>query len=512
MKKMSAVFAAVLFLLCAFSLTASAQEDGMPEEEPVAQLEEIEETVLEDSSWDLASFQDQEGEPSPEGQEEQEPEDQEEPSEGETPSEGGPALEPLYGLYLEDHVAYVSGTDDLVHPDDNLRRSEAASLIYQLLTDPADPVEGRFQDVPSGAWYQVFVDSLTEMEILSGMGDNTFAPNRNITRAEFAAILSKLFPMEITDLTFSDVPSTHWARAAIQNAAAKGWVSGYPDGTFRPNSPITRAEAFAMINKMLGRSADSSLLDGEGKVLRFLDLSFDHWAYYHIMEAALPHTHSYDQEGNEVWEGYVVPTAQLGQGPHLVDGQLYYVGSDGYYVRNASVGVLEFNNLGRQTTGDVKLDAQLTSIMLREASSSASLSENLRNMYDYVIDDYSYLAAAHVPQGSTGWVNSYASSMINLHRGNCYSYAALFTLLAQRLGYQATAVSGMVTVNTCPTWTYGNWSEHGWVEIDLNGLIYVCDPQLRDGHAATWGYNWDLFMKPYGQSVAHYRVNDKVLS
>ena len=68
MKKMSAVFAAVLFLLCAFSLTASAQEDGMPEEEPVAQLEEIEETVLEDSSWDLASSQDQEGEPSPEGQ------------------------------------------------------------------------------------------------------------------------------------------------------------------------------------------------------------------------------------------------------------------------------------------------------------------------------------------------------------------------------------------------------------------------------------------------------------
>ena len=88
----------------------------------------------------------------------------------------------------------------------------------------------------------------------------------------------------------------------------------------------------------------------------------------------------------------------------------------------------------------------------------------------------------------------------------------MFTLLARRLGYQATAVSGMVTVDDCPTWTNGVWSEHGWVEIDLGNLTYVCDPQLRDGHAATWGYDWDLFMKPYGQSVAHYRVNDQVLS
>ena len=267
-----------------------------------------------------------------------------------------------------------------------------------------------------------------------------------------------------------------------------------------------------MINNMLGRSADKSLLDSQGKILRFLDLPFDHWAYYHIMEASTPHSHTYDESGNEVWEEYVVPTAQLGQGPHLVDSQLYYVGNDGYYVRNDSVGVLQFNNLGRFTTGDARLDAKLTSIIQREASPSASLYDNLRRMYNYVIDDYSYLALSHVPQGSTGWVNSYASSMIDRRRGNCYSYAALFTLLAQRLGYQATAVSGMVTVDTCPTWTYGSWSEHGWVEIDLNGVTYVCDPQLRDGHAATWGYNWDLFMKPYGQSVAHYRVNDKILS
>lgn len=495
MKRFAAVLLSAVLTFCALPLTASAYEGDESEGTPVQVFDESDETVP------------TEDEPA----QEEEPLPDQDNSEGED-SETGTALQPLFGMYIEEHVSYVSGTEDTVNPDGNLRRSEAASLIYQLLTDPADPGEGKFEDVPSGAWYQVFVDSLTNMSILSGMGDNTFAPNRNITRAEFSAILSKLFPMKTTDITFTDVPSTHWAYSYIQNVAAQGWVSGYPDGSFRPNSPITRAEAFAMINNMLGRSADKSLLDSQGKVLRFLDLPFDHWAYYHIMEASTPHSHSYDEKGNEVWEGYVVPTAQLGRGPHLVDSQLYYVGDDGYYVRNDSVGVLQFNDLGRFTTGDVRLDAKLTSIIQREADPSASLYENLRRMYNYIIDDYSYLALSHVPQGSTGWVNTYASSMIDRRRGNCYSYAALYALLAQRLGYQATAVSGMVTVDTCPTWTYGSWSEHGWVEIDLNGVIYVCDPQLRDGHAATWGYNWDLFMKPYGQSVAHYRVNDKILS
>ncbi len=421
--------------------------------------------------------------------------------------------QPLFGMYLDEHIAYVSGSEDRVNPDAPLSRSEAASLIYQLLTSPVTPSGNHFSDVSPNAWYGTFVNSLTEMGILSGKGENSFEPQSNITRAEFASILSKLFPLKTEQVTFSDVGEDHWAFSAIQNAAARSWVSGYPDGTFRPDSSITRAEAFAMMNKMLGRSPDIDRINAQRKFLRFVDLPYDYWAYYHIMEASIPHDHSYDEEGNEIWETYTLPTAQLGRGPHLIGGELYYIGNDGYYVRNSSVGVLQFNNEGQYTTGDARLDAKLTSIVLQEGKSTESLYSNLRLMYNYVIDDYSYLALSHIPQGTSGWEISYATSMIDRKRGNCYSYAALFSFLARKLGYQATAVSGMVTVNTCPTWTYGSWSEHGWVEIKMDdGVIYVCDPQLRDGHAAQWGYNWDLFMKPYGQGVAHYRINNKILS
>ena len=231
------------------------------------------------------------------------------------------------------------------------------------------------------------------------------------------------------------------------------------------------------------------------------------------MEASIPHEHSYDEAGNEVWGAYTRPKAKLGWGPHLMDGELYYVGNNGYYVRDSKVGVLQFDDKGRYTTGDTALDEKLTSIVRQETVSGDSQVNNLRRLYDYVIDHYSYLAATYIDQGASDWENPVASTMIDRGRGNCYSYAALFALLARKIGYQASAISGEVTVDTCPTWTYGAWDRHGWVEIAMSdGGINVCDPQLEDGHAATWGYNWDMFMRPYGQGVAHYRVNGTVLS
>ncbi|MGI6255641.1 MAG: S-layer homology domain-containing protein [Acutalibacter sp.] len=448
---------------------------------------------------------------SPTDQEGSEEDSEETPDEEEEPAD--PSV-PLFPLAIDDHTAYVSGdTQDRVNPDKNLTRGEAASLVYNLLVSPAEPVSGRFQDVTDGQWFATAVNSLAAMGIVSGFDETTYQPSASIRRAEFVSILSKLFPMEEGEVTFTDVPDSHWGLAAIQNAVAKDWVSGYPDGTFRPNAPITRAEAFALINKMLGRSADKDLIDNAGKFFQFLDLPMTHWAYYHIMEASIPHTHTYDEEGNEVWGTYTRPTAKLGWGPHLIGGELYYVGNNGYYVRNAKVGVLQFDDMGRYTTGDASLDGKLTTITRQVADPSDSQLNNLRRMYDYVIDHYSYLASTYIDEGATNWENSIASTMIDRSRGNCYSYAALFTLLARKLGYQATAMSGMVTVDTCPTWTYGAWDRHGWVEILMgDGVTYVCDPQLEDGHAATWGYNWDMFMRPYGQGVAHYRVAGKVLS
>ena len=535
MKRFVSILLAALLLATSCGIAASAetssteptaslqeQTEELPENgdsiQPTLQQSPAGETFVTDDQASTISSED------PVSQEEETPleepitdEEQEETGEEETPEESeestGPTV-PLFPLAMDEHVAYVSGdTQDRVNPNNNLTRAEAASLVYKLLTEPADPVSGRFSDVTDGQWFATAVNSLAAMGIVSGADGTSYSPSASIRRAEFISILSKLFPMEESEVSFTDVPDNHWALPAIQNAVAKGWASGYPDGTFRPNAPITRAEAFALINNMLGRSADTELIDNAGKFLQFLDLPKNHWAYYHIMEASIPHSHTFDETGKEVWDTYTRPTAKLGWGPHLIGGELYYVGNNGYYVDNSKVGVLQFDDMGRYTTGDTALDAKLTEITRQVVNTSDTQLNNLRRMYDYVIQNYSYLTATYIDQGATNWENEVASTMIDRGRGNCYSYAALFTLLARKLGYQATAMSGMVTVDTCPTWTYGAWDRHGWVEIELgDGITYVCDPQLEDGHAATWGYNWDMFMRPYGQGVAHYQVNDQVLS
>lgn len=460
-------------------------------------------------------------EETPPGEEEQPPTDQEPPSQEETPSPEEPPVEeepvdpsqPLFPLQTANHTAFISGSGDQVRPGDGLRRSEAAKILYLLLEDPVTPGGNHFSDVPAGAWYATYVNALTEMGILEGYGEDQaeFRPDKTITRAEFVTMLSRLYPLQTGDVSFTDVDGDSWAYEAIANAVVRGWASGYPDGSFRPGNPITRAEAIKLINKVLGRKADQHTIDAQGKFLLYTDLAYNHWAYYEIMEASVPHAHTVSETGVETWGAYTLPTTEHAPGPLLVDGELYYVDSSRHLVRSAKVGLLQFNSAGRYTTGNPTLDAKLTAIIRRQVDPSQSLYTNLNRLYWYVINNYSYLPQSHVAQGSTGWEPTYALNILNRGRGNCYSYAALFSYLAQKLGYQAKAVSGMATVQGSSHWAYGYWDDHGWVEIALNGTTYVCDPQMRDGHAAAWGYNWDLFMKPYGHSVAHYRVNGVVL-
>lgn len=418
--------------------------------------------------------------------------------EGDEPPADRPQLE------TEEHVAYIKGSGDMVRPLDPLTRAEAAQIVYSLLRQPpAGGAGAGFSDVPAGAWYEEVVGSLAAAGLLSGYPDGSFGPMNCISRAEYVTIFTRCFEPREADLPFTDVEG-HWAREQLATAVSYGWLNGYADGTVRPNAPITRAEAVAIANRVLGRKGDLAALEAAGWPLQFLDISPDNWAYADIMEASLPHSHQ-GPAGGEVWTGCTVPAAQRAPGYYLVGGELYCVDSSGYYVRDRQVGVLQFDSLGRYVTGDSQLDQRLTQVVRQYAVEGDSAYNNLRRLYIYVMSRYTYRANTFVPDGASGWEARRALPMLQNGKGNCYDYAALFTMLARKLGYQAQGRSGWIRTDS---WS---WDEHGWTEITAGGETLLCDPEFQGVYVPGHNLNWDLFMKPYGSTPTHYRVAGRVL-
>lgn len=208
-------------------------------------------------------------------------------------------------LDTSEHMAYLSGYEDgSFAPDSGMTRAEAAQMFYNLLLDKNVPVTAAFSDVPTDAWYADAVNALASLGILQGVEEGVFAPARPITRAEFAAIAMRFADVRPAGQNiFSDVSAGDWFYGDVSSAAALGWINGYEDGSFRPGSSITRAEVTAVVNRMLGRSADKLFIDLNAASLRlFTDVAPGHWAYYQIAEAANAHGYSLSG-GAESWTG-----------------------------------------------------------------------------------------------------------------------------------------------------------------------------------------------------------------
>lgn len=211
------------------------------------------------------------------------------------------------GLNTEDHVAYIIGYEDgTVRPGANITRAEVATIFFRLLTDETRESywsqSSGFTDVASGAWYNNAVSTLTRAGILDGYEDGSFRPNASITRAEFTKIAVSFFKHVggASSNPFNDVPDSAWYAEFIKAAAELGLIDGYEDGTFRPNAPITRAEACTIVNRTLGRAPDKDNLLPEHEMLTWPDNSRDAWYYAQIQEAT--NSHDYQWLGAiELW-------------------------------------------------------------------------------------------------------------------------------------------------------------------------------------------------------------------
>ena len=208
-------------------------------------------------------------------------------------------------LNTRDHIAYLSGyPDGTFGPDRNMTRAEVAQMFYALLNDQNVPATVSFSDVPDGAWYADAVETLASLGMFTGYPDGTFHPNSTITRAEFAAAALSFADMAPSArCSFPDVSAQDWFYHYVASAAEYGWIGGYPDGSFRPSGSITRAEVAVIVNHMLGRTPDQSFVDRSlDRLVSFSDLNSSHWAFYPIMEASNSHDHI-KAGGSEQWTG-----------------------------------------------------------------------------------------------------------------------------------------------------------------------------------------------------------------
>lgn len=209
-------------------------------------------------------------------------------------------------LNKEDHFNYIIGTPEgLSLPTANVTRAEVATIFFRLMTDDArakfDSLDNNFSDVAKGKWYNRAISTLAKAGIIKGDPAGTYRPGDPITRAEMAAIIARFGDFKEGGKTFNDI-SGHWAQKYIELAASNGWINGNPDGTFKPNNNITRAETVAMINRVLDRQTkDVSDLLPVAQMTNWSDnMDTAKWYYRDMQEAT--NNHKAERVGNSIYE------------------------------------------------------------------------------------------------------------------------------------------------------------------------------------------------------------------
>ena len=212
-------------------------------------------------------------------------------------------------LNRDDHVAYIMGyPDGTVQPEGEITRAEACTIFFRLLTDSSRDYyfskTNDYTDVNAGDWFNNAISTLSNAGIVTGYNDGTFRPNQPITRGEMAKIIANFANLNKGTKSFTDL-SGHWSKTYVELAAGNGWIAGYPDGSFRPDQKITRAETVTMINRVLERVPAKELrLLSRSIMLTFPDNNPGDWYYIAIQEASNSHEYQrsvYETTGDEMW-------------------------------------------------------------------------------------------------------------------------------------------------------------------------------------------------------------------
>ena len=340
------------------------------------------------------------------------------------------------------HEKYINGMGNgKFSPEGTLTRAQVCQMLYNLLVETSGKETKSFSDVNKNNWYYAAVTELAADGLLTGYPDGSFKPDNPIGRAEYIAILSRFYTLESGSTGFATDISGHWSIKYLASAYAKGWIEADENGHFRPNEAITRADAVVILNRVLERVPDKAAIKALDSKYGFTDVPESNSAYYDIMEAATTHTFTVSG-GNEKW----------------IEG---------------SVGF---------TSGSADLDKALWDLLAKAADQSTMTREQmLKSAYNYVINNFRYIGySAHYTDADKGWDSAAAALMLKNSGGNCYCFASVFGYLAQMLGYDAVPHAGTIKI----TKSNGEQSERDHAFVIIDGLIY--DTMFDFSNRASW--------------------------
>lgn len=379
-----------------------------------------------------------------------------------------------------EHIVYINGyTDGTFCPNGKTTRAEAAKMVYSLLLPVEITPSAGFTDVSDNMWYAEPVNALASMGVLNGYGDGTFLPQNEMTRAEFVAMLAKLFYIEHAQTqTFTDVPKDYWAYDYIEYAAAHEWIGGYGDGTFLPGGRITRAEAVSILNRVTGRTGDEAAISS-GTLRTFHDVPETFWGYAAIMEACTVHTHTGTE--TETWTSYEQKRAA---GLYQDGYELRCTDDDGWDVKDAAVENFQFDSNGNYTCGNSEIDRYCKEALAKVATEEMTQEEQLKALYLYTRDSFYYLKRNSYPDQTIDWEKE-ALLMFQTNYGNCYNYGSVFYCFARQVGYDAKLVNGTIGEKKLA---------HCWVEITIDGVTYLFDPEQEMLQRKNGVNYYDLYM------------------
>lgn len=435
----------------------------------------------------------------------------------------------------DEHIQYMSGINGAFKPNEYITRAQFCVILDRLYQLTDNSCGGKYTDISEGQWYSESIYNVTSSAMMDGYPDGSFKPENPMTRAEFVAVMCKLYEVKLSNSEFNDIES-HWAENEIKFAADSGWINGYSDGSFKPDSFMTRAETCAVMNRILERSAwGSTELLVNKSAHPFYDVGVNDWFFSDVAEATTMHSYTKSDVGeqwtdftylpNGYYEGITLLDDRLlytdknGQFAYLnpysfmninekiyyIDGNgsifmpiglnninndLYYFSADHSVLCNDFYGNLYFGIDGKYTCGDENIDELVKAALAECTNDSMTQSEKLRAAYLYIRDNYKYLNRSHHPRGASYFVRESAEFMFKNKKGNCYCFASCFFLMAQRLGYEdAYIVSGGVGTNN---------SDHAWV------MIYskIYDVELEYAYLYRYAnrHNYNLYNMTVGKT------------
>lgn len=255
----------------------------------------------------------------------------------------------------DEHNQYMNGYEGKFRPKDKLTRAEFCSIFNQVYELYDNDCDKEFSDVKQDAWYSKNVSNMVATGIINGYPDGTFKPDKALTRAEFVAVICNAFKIEEKDTAFLDAKS-HWAKNQIVYASQNGWVNGYSDGTFHPDESISRAEATVIVNRLMGRSASNSTQTlKENNVCPFYDVRPSDWYYADVMEATVEHTPSYTDDGEE-WQTFEFRKSGYEEGLAKIGGIGCYVDANGQFCHVEPSTIIDFDDKKYLTRADGLID------------------------------------------------------------------------------------------------------------------------------------------------------------